>query len=215
MSDFTKATLRIFLGICLWWLCFSPFLAHDLASAFVPISLVTLAIWPLTAFPMRRLTSILHTAIFLAGILAMLFMSHGRWMLPAAATGIAIALFAAISACMHTHPAYPGKAGALPCSLAKLPVLRLAVFHAVWLAGIPIALFLPQNHTAHILTAWTCILLTSAAVHIWPFAVSPEWLGFKTRRECFVSPGRWRLRHIANIILLIIALSASCLLFFW
>lgn len=213
MSDFTQATLRIFFGICLWWLCFSPILAHDLSLSFVAVSCAALASWLCTLAPSRALKKI-FSAAFLTGILAMLCLSRGTWAMPPAVTGILFALVAAISALLPGIRECPGHTGSAKRSLAGLFIKRLAIFHIVWLLGLPIALFLPENNAPQIAMAWTCAMLTAASAHIWPFQVSPEWLGFRTRRECFVSNTRWRIRHIADLVLFTVSIFAAGMLFF-
>ncbi|MBQ8037358.1 MAG: hypothetical protein IJ268_10215 [Proteobacteria bacterium] len=213
MSDFTQATLRIFFGICLWWLCFSPFLAHDLSLSFAAVSFAAIAAWLCTLIPSRVLKKI-FSAAFLAGILAMLCLSRGTWALPPAVTGILFALVAAASALLPVIHECPGRTASAKRSLDGLSLKRLAIFHIVWLLGLPIALFLPEKNSPQIVMAWTCAMLTAASAHIWPFQVSPEWLGFKARRECFVSNTRWRIRHITDFVLFTASVFAAGMLFF-
>lgn len=214
MSEFSRAVLRFFLGLCLWWLCFSPFLAHDLGGVFIAASLGTVVFWAATLLPSARVR-ITATSLFLAGNLSMLLISHGTWPLSSAITGLLYTILAMVLLCLDQVREYPGKKTSVPKALNGLPIRRLIIFHAVWFTGMAIALFMPAKYPAHILISWTGLMLTLAAVHIWPFATSPEWLGYKTRRECFVSPRRNHLRCAADAVLLTIGLLIASLLFFY
>lgn len=87
-----------------------------------------------------------------------------------------------------------------------LPSLRFGIFYALWIGGSFMVAFSPSSNSASILIVWNCLMLLSANAAIWPFAQTPEWIGYSERRKCFV-PRRYATMR--NITLWIAAITAT------
>lgn len=160
----------------------------------VSTTLATAAILP-PLLPLARLSRILPPI----ALLAFLLLNRPFWRLPPAV--MASILFVATLA--HICP----KISFAPPKLTTLTI-RFALFYAAWLAAIITASLGNAPFSPIILCAVTCAMILIAHATIWPLALIPEWLGYKTRRDCFVPRSRYSLRFVC------LAAAAACWIFF-
>ena len=200
--------IRRIVGLCLWWLAFTP--ALSLLHLGYPVAV---CLWPVVGLgcieasikPIR----ICGAALFVSGLLAMLYITQDRWLLPPAiwgvlfVLGIAVMRFAGIySGIQYDKPDEARDIAEARLSRnalwldIKFPFKRLLVFYFLWMIGIVWIAFSSAVWAPVVLIAWLIVMMLLGYYAVWPYAVHPEWLGYITRRGIFVSKNRWRFRFV-------------------
>ena len=212
--------IRFLIGLSLWWLAFPPALALlHLTYAVIVCLLPAAALCMLkTRIKPLRIGAYL---LYMAGLLGMLAITYGNWLLPPMIWGgvLVMGMFAMIlcdkwpknanhapddnnSDSFHTL-----SASELLFNI-KFPFKRHVIFYIIWgIGGVGIAI---QNTDwgPVMLMVWSIVMLLLGYYSIWPFAILPEWIGYQGRREAFVSVSRWRMRFIVIGILMILSITA-------
>lgn len=210
MSNIARATIRFLLGFCLWWLFVSPVFFGTFSTPFLMASATALMAWILGLIFQKWSNRL--DFVFFAAILVMAIFNQNRWILPPILMGC-VYLFLCITLCFlrtksttpHTHP--------LPEPPHKLPILfYLLGFFGTWAVGLLVTALIPSVHAPIILMFWTCLMFILFN-EVSALSSNALWVGYKTRRECFVSKRRWQFRFM--IAVLLIVLWMGCSLWFW
>ena len=202
--------MRFFMGICLWWLFVSPVFYGTLSLPFLIASSLALSAWIAGHFFKKAAKTL--DLIFFAAILAMVVLNQNKWVLPPILMGC-IYLFSCVIICflrkkivsshVHIHPQQP----------PRMPILLyLLGFFVIWAIGLLTTAIFPSAHAPVILMFWTCLMFILFN-EISMLATNALWVGYKTRRDCFVSTGKWRFRFIFAALLLVIWLGCSLFIF--
>lgn len=86
----------------------------------------------------------------------------------------------------------------------SLPLPRCLIFSLSWLVGLMLIALKPSPYAPALFFGFSCLMLLASAHHLWPFALTPEWLGYKTRRKIFVSKKKYVLQSLSAAVLLIL-----------
>ena len=207
MSHTARAIVRFFLGLVLWWLFFAPAFYGIWTPHFLAASALALVLWTAGVFLPGR-TKILDIP-FIAAILAMAAFNQNKWLLPPALMG-GLFLFTCIAIIVLRQKASPLAAHPIPWHVAEIPAIRrfLGIF-AIWGVGAVTTMLFPVAHAHIVLMFWTCLMVVLNN-EISVLTANSYWIGYKTRRECFVSTARWRLRFFSAGILFVLWI-AFCL----
>ncbi len=200
--------IRRIVGLCLWWLAFTP--ALSLMHLGYP---AVVCLWPLVGLGIIEFKAkpikLCGAALFITGLIAMLYITQERWLLPPAIWGIVSVLGLSV---MYLASIFPGIHNDQPDDASdgreenvgsadlwfdiKFPFKRLAVFYLFWMIGIVWIAFSNAVWAPIILIAWLIVMMLLGYYAVWPYAVHPEWIGYITRRDIFVSRARWRFRFV-------------------
>lgn len=207
MTHTARSIVRFFGGLVLWWLFFAPAFFGIWTPLFIASAALALMLW-LVCTILPTSARILDFPFF-AAILAMAVFNQNKWLLPPALMG-GILLFASIALIALRQSTPQKTTHPLPHHFADIPpIRRFAAIFAIWGLGTGIAMFFTAPHAHIVLMFWTCLMFVLFN-EITILAANTLWIGYKTRRECFVSSARWRLRFIGAAVMLILW-TAFCL----
>ncbi|MBQ9816580.1 MAG: hypothetical protein IJM59_03805 [Proteobacteria bacterium] len=188
MTRLSRTITCCFIMLCMWWLAFSPGISAAFLPVFLPTAFVTFAACFLAQLRFKRIFALLYVA----GILGMLFMTRGIWIFSPAVWGTLFVLWIASFHILNTSPVQNNT----DIEQVSAPnLIRVKILFAIWILGITVSLFIPSRHTALILIAWSCLMLP-LSTSVWSLTLSREWLGYTTRRDCFIGPDNWKKRFI-------------------
>ncbi|GEM_PF-5007006 len=210
MSDTARATIRFLMGICLWWLFVSPVFYGILSLPFLAASSIALLAW-IVGHVLKKAAKILDF-VFFAAILAMILFNQNKWLLSPILMGCIYGFSCAIICFLKKkntqHHTYT-RTDRPP----QMPILLyLLGFFGIWAIGLLTTAVIPSAHAPIILMFWTCLMFVLFN-EISMLATNALWVGYKTRRECFVSKRKWRIRFIIAASLLILWLGCSLWIF--
>lgn len=204
--------------LCLWGLASLPvFLGAGSTLSFIAAG-TALTTWAMFFIRWPHWFSWLSALLYNIAILYMLWDTQIAWIMPPAITGCAfvigclcaagaksqtksIKLGNPIQKPLHEKTALFQSSDPIP-HLSATQNMRSLIFYGIWGIGLCMIMISHSPYTSSMLLAWSCMMLFAARESIWIFYTSHEWLGYMTRRECFVSTARWRWRFVRDFALL-------------
>ena len=181
---------------------------------FFAVSLATFLFWLNAQFLKKRLFYTFFEILYTIGILAIIYLTTPFYIIPATVWGAIIVASIAFIAWLRAHERliqtiHSDQTSSLTSQTSQYPKAysRFIIYYCAWIAGIILIICHPGLWEPAVLFAWTCAMILIGYAHIWPFALHPEWLGYRMRRTVFVSRRRWIARFIIAFLLLALALA--------
>lgn len=198
-----KTFVRLLLSIALAVLFLTPLLIKGgvLFCAIAATTALSLIIATFSSSPTAAFISALLAFVGLCS--AILIANDFRLFSPAVAAFILSFSFPAfLSLPFPPKKSAPAKEHTI--APKSLPLPRCLIFSATWLGGLMLIAQKPGPYAPALFFGFSCLMILASARHIWPFALTPEWIGYKTRRKIFVSKKKYVVRGLCAVILLIL-----------
>ena len=198
-----KTFVRLLLSIALAALFLTPLLIKGGVLLCAIATITTLSLLISTFSSTTTVTFISALLAFVGLCSAIIIANDFRLFSPAVAAFILVFSFPAFLS-LPFPKKISESANAHTDALKSLPLSRCLIFSTTWLIGLTFIALKPSPYAPALFFGFSCLMILGSARHIWPFALTPEWIGYKTRRKIFVSKKKYAVQWLCAAVLLIL-----------